>query len=174
MTGRHLDPLFSPDAPPPAAEHPFPGFGDDWEFPRRTKTPEPSTSAAPRGTKLLAARLPREVDSTNEARVRLDLLTILHACAPYISGLIIDMTHTSFIDSAGLRALRVVQTRADQLAAPLCVVAPDRHVRRLLRLVDITERIPMVDSMDAALCAFAPRPESAAAPHILDTLTLVK
>jgi len=99
----------------------------------------------------VAIRLPMRVDNANEARVRLDLLAILHAIAPHVSGLVLDMTHTSVIDSAGLRALRTVQGHADELEVALCVAAPREDVRRLLRLADIAGRIPVFASVGAAL-----------------------
>lgn len=118
---------------------------------------------APAGRRPLVARLPREVDAANEARVRLDLLAALHACAPYVSGLIIDMTHTRLIDSAGLRAHLVVQARAAELAVALCAAAPRQDVRRLLGLVDIAGRMPVFASVGEALTAWSPLPEPATA-----------
>lgn len=113
--------------------------------------------------KLLTARLPREVDAANEARVRLDLLGMFDAYAPHVSGLIVDMTGTRFIDSAGLRALLVVRARAAELGAALWIAAPSQEVRRFLSLVDIAGSIPVFDSVETALVAWSGRPEYAAA-----------
>jgi anti-anti-sigma factor len=110
----------------------------------------------------LAARLPREVDAANEARVRLDLLAMLDAFAADGSGLIIDMAQTRFIDSAGLRAVLVVRTRAAELGTRVCIAAPSQEVRRFLSLVDITGRIPVFDSVAEALSVWSPRLESVA------------
>lgn len=117
------------------------------------------TSPARAGSGPLTAALPRELDAANEARVRLDLLAMLDACAPHISGLIIDMTNTRFIDSSGLRAILTVRARAAELDAALCIAAPSPEVRRFLSLVDITGRIPVFDSVDDALTAWSLRPE---------------
>ena len=113
------------------------------------------------GRKLLTARLPREVDAANEARVRLDLLAMIDAYAPEVSGLIIDMANTRFIDSAGLRALLVVRARAVELEAALWIAAPNEDVRRFLSLVDIAGTIPVFDSVDTALVAWSARPDAA-------------
>ncbi|HEV2633581.1 MAG TPA: STAS domain-containing protein [Actinocrinis sp.] len=128
--------------------------GSHPEFPSAESA---GTSAT--GAQLLTARLPREVDAANEARVRLDLLAMLDAYAPQIGGLIIDMTTTKFIDSSGLRALLAIRDRAAELSAPLYIAAPSNEVRRFLSLVDITGRIPVFDTVDAALVACSARPE---------------
>ena len=113
------------------------------------------------GRKLLTARLPREVDAANEARVRLDLLAMIDAYAPQVSGLIVDMTHTRFIDSAGLRAILAVRAHAVELGAALWSAAPSPEARRFLSLVDIAGTIPVFDSVDIALVAWSARPGAA-------------
>ena len=75
---------------------------------------------------------------------------MLHASAPHINGLVIDMTRTNIIDSSGLQALRTVKVHADDLRVALCVAAPHQDVRRLLRLTDIARRIPVFPSAGAA------------------------
>jgi anti-sigma B factor antagonist len=108
----------------------------------------------------VTARLPVRVDKANEARVRLDLLAVLHASALHMSGLVLDMTRTTSIDSSGLRALRTVHGHADELGVEVCVAAPHDDVRRLLRLADIAGRIPVFTSVGAALTAWSPTPET--------------
>jgi anti-anti-sigma factor len=124
--------------------------------------PEPAPSPAQADHRLISARLPREVDAANQSRVSLDLLGALDAYAPQVSGLIIDMSQTKFIDSAGLRALLAVQARAAGLGTAVWLAAPSQEVRRFLSLVDITGRMPVFDSMDAAQTAWFELPEHAA------------
>jgi anti-anti-sigma factor len=112
----------------------------------------------------VAIRLPVRVDNANEARVRLDLLAILHAIAPHVSGLVLDMTRTSVIDSSGLRALRTVQGHADELEVAFCLAAPREDVRRLLRLADIAGRIPVFANVGAALTGWSANHPSALLP----------
>jgi anti-anti-sigma factor len=114
------------------------------------------------GHRPVTAALPRTVDATNEARVRLDLLAALCACTPHVRGLIIDMTRTRFIDSAGLRALLVVRSRAAELGVSLCLAAPRDDVLPLLGLVDIAGRVPVFASVDAALTAWSTPPDRVA------------
>jgi len=117
--------------------------------------------------KPFTARMPIEIDAAGQsAPVRLDLIAVVHADAPHITGLIIDMTRVEAVRAVQLRALRTMRAHADELGIALCVAAPLESVRRLLFLADITERTPVFPSISAALGACTqpveipePRPE---------------
>ena len=104
--------------------------------------------------KPFTARLPIEIDTAGQAApVRLNLIAVVHADAPHVTGLIIDMTRVEAVRAVQLRALRTMREHADELGIALCVAAPLESVRRLLYLADITERTPVFPSISAALGA---------------------
>jgi anti-anti-sigma regulatory factor len=103
--------------------------------------------------KPFTARLPIEIDTAGHAPVRLNLIAVVHADAPHVTGLIIDMTRVEFVRAVQLRALRTMREHAHELGIALCVAAPLESVRRLLHLADITERTPVFPSISAALGA---------------------
>jgi anti-anti-sigma regulatory factor len=128
----------------------------------------------------ITARLPVDIDTmdTDElARVRLDLIAVVHVDAHHVTGLIIDLTRTRVVGSAQLRALRTMHEHACDLGIALCVAAPIESVRRLIYLADITERTPVFPSVGDALGACFPlsqafdprRRERAGAPFAPDT-----
>jgi len=109
---------------------------------------------APAGRKPFTARLPIEIDAAGQAApVRLNLIAVVHADAPHVTGLIIDLTRIEVVRAVQLRALRTMREHADELGITLCVAAPLESVRRLLYLADITERTPVFPSISAALGA---------------------
>ena len=103
--------------------------------------------------KPFTARLPIEIDTAGHELVRLNLIAVVHADAPHVTGLIIDMTSIEFVRAVQLRALRTMREHADELGIALCVAAPLESVRRMLYLADITERTPVFPSISAALTA---------------------
>jgi anti-anti-sigma regulatory factor len=103
----------------------------------------------------VTARMSIEIPVAEEVCVRLELVAVLHAPASHISGLVIDLTHTEIVDSAGLCALRALRDHARELGIALCVATPGESVRRLLHLADITGRTPVFASMSAAVNALA-------------------
>jgi anti-anti-sigma regulatory factor len=106
--------------------------------------------------KPFTARLPIEIDTAGQATpVRLNLIAVVHADAPHVTGLIIDMTRVEVVRAVQLRALRTMREHADELGIALCVAAPLESVRRLLHLADIAERTPVFPSISAALGACA-------------------
>lgn len=77
--------------------------------------------------------LPPEIDAYNAPMIRDALFSVLDQG---VTGLIVDLTTTSFCDCAGLRAITRVRRRADVLHTPACVALPDKgSVRRVAELV---------------------------------------
>lgn len=63
------------------------------------------------------------------------------AAANADAGLVIDLSAVTFIDSAGLRAIIMIQQRADERGLPLSVVAPPAPLLELLDVTGLTERL---------------------------------
>jgi anti-sigma B factor antagonist len=94
--------------------------------------------------------VPGEVDVTNSDGLRDVLLDALNAGAP---ALVVDMTRTTFCDSAGITALARAARRAtaNESAMRLAVTAP--AVLRVLNLVGIDRLIDVYPSVPDALAS---------------------
>lgn len=93
---------------------------------------------------------PAEVDLTNADGLRDALLDALNGGAP---GLIVDMTMTTFCDSAGLAALARAARRAaaNESVMRLAVTAP--AVLRVLNIVGIDRLIDVYPSVREAVAS---------------------
>jgi anti-sigma B factor antagonist len=89
-----------------------------------------------------------EIDLTNAESLRDALLSALNAGAP---GLIVDLTATTFLDSAGVTALVRASRRASASGAALRLAATAPAVLRVLSLVGIDQLIPVYPSVVTAL-----------------------
>jgi anti-anti-sigma factor len=70
--------------------------------------------------------------------------------------LVIDLSECSFIDSTGIACVIRTFERAERARRAFALVASDFHVRRVLELVGVPERIPCFETMDEALRSVAP------------------
>lgn len=95
-------------------------------------------------------RLPAEVDITNADGLRESLLSVLNQGA---ASLIVDMTLTTFCDSAGITALSRAVRRAAASSAKIRVAAAAPTVLRVFTLVGIDRVIDIHPSAAAALAA---------------------
>jgi anti-sigma B factor antagonist len=89
--------------------------------------------------------MPGEIDVTNADRAEEALQAALSQPA---SVLIIDMTETTFCDSAGVQAIVAAHKHAAAIGKQLRLVAP--AVERILTLVGIDQMIPMYPTLEAA------------------------
>jgi anti-sigma B factor antagonist len=89
-----------------------------------------------------------EIDLTNAESLRDALLSALNAGAP---GLIVDLTATTFLDSAGVTALVRASRRASASGAALRLAVTAPAVLRVLSLVGIDQLIPVYPSVVTAL-----------------------
>ena len=89
-----------------------------------------------------------EIDLTNAESLRDALLSALNAGAP---GLIVDLTATTFLDSAGVTALVRASRRASASDAALALAVTAPAVLRVLNLVGIDQLIPVYPSVVTAL-----------------------
>jgi anti-anti-sigma factor len=62
----------------------------------------------------------------------------------------IDLTHTLFMDSAGLHLLLETRSRVRDLNRRLAIVCPPGSVRRLFEIAGVEEHLPVFDDRAAA------------------------
>jgi anti-sigma B factor antagonist len=91
-----------------------------------------------------------EVDITNAEGLRDQLLSALNAGA---LGLVVDMTATTFIDSAGVTALVRASRRSQASQATVRLAVTAASVMRVLNLVGIDQLIKVYPSVAAALAS---------------------
>jgi anti-sigma B factor antagonist len=97
---------------------------------------------------VAVVRTPAEVDVTNADEMREALLSVLNLGA---TAVIIDMTRTTFCDSAGVSALVRAPRRASASDARLRVAAQSATVLRLFALIGLTTVIDVHPDVAAAL-----------------------
>ena len=95
-------------------------------------------------------RMPAEIDLTNADQARAALLA---AAGQRPAVLIIDMSETSFCDSAGVQAIVIGYRQAAGTGTQFRLVTTE--VERILHLAGIGELMPIDRSLDAALAATA-------------------
>jgi len=91
-------------------------------------------------------RMPAEIDAANADEVRQALLA---AATPGTAILIIDMSGTTFCDSAGVHAIIAAYKQAAAVDTQLRLVAP--AVMRILTLVGVDQLVPLYPTLQAAL-----------------------
>lgn len=92
--------------------------------------------------------LPAEVDVNNADQIRQALLA---AAGSDIAVLTIDMSETTFCDSAGVHAIVAAHQQAAATGTELRLVAT--AVLSILTLVGVDQLIPIYPTLDAALTA---------------------
>jgi anti-sigma B factor antagonist len=92
--------------------------------------------------------LPAEVDVTNADEIRQALLA---AASHDVAVLIIDMSETTFCDSAGVQAIIAAHQQAAATGTELRLATT--AVLRILTLVGIDQLIPIYSTLQAALAA---------------------
>ena len=100
--------------------------------------------------------LPVEIDATNADAVREALLSVLNAGA---AGLVVDMTATTFCDSAGITALVRAARRADANGATMRLAVTAPPVLRVFNLIGIDRVIEIYPSADAARASLPELPD---------------
>jgi anti-sigma B factor antagonist len=106
-------------------------------------------------------RLPAEVDLTIADDVREALLSVLNQGA---RGLVVDMTATTFCDSAGITALVRACRRADANGATMRVAVSGPPVLRVFSLVGIDRLIDIHPTVDAARASLPDQEEDRPGP----------
>lgn len=96
------------------------------------------------------AGMPREVDLTSADALRDALLSVLNAGA---RGLVVDMTGTTFCDSAGITALTRAARRATANECTMRLAVTEPAVLRVLNLVGIDRLIDVYPSVREAVAS---------------------
>ena len=97
--------------------------------------------------------MPAEIDVANAEEVHRALVSAANLGAPV---LIVDMSGTTFCDSAGVQAIFAAHKQAAAADTQLRLVAPE--VMRILTLVGVGQLVPLYPTLEAAL-AGAPASE---------------
>lgn len=95
-----------------------------------------------------------DIDLSTVAGLRDRLLELADAGEP----LILDLDQVTFMDSAGLGALVAVARRAATHGTALHAVCSRPQTRKLLWMVGLDRRIPLSDTLDAALALVGAAP----------------
>jgi anti-anti-sigma factor len=103
------------------------------------------------GDDVVVARLSGEIDLSNAA----DVGETLSAAVPNTAlGLVIDLTATAYLDSSGVHLLFDLAERLQRRQQQLRVVVPEgAPVRRVLRIVELDESVPMTATVEEAVAA---------------------
>lgn len=97
---------------------------------------------------VAVVRMPDEVDATIADCMREALLSVLNQGA---SALVVDMTRTTFCDSAGVNALVRARRRADASDAEVRVATSAPALLRLFSLIGLQQLIAVHEDVAAAL-----------------------
>jgi anti-anti-sigma factor len=95
------------------------------------------------------ARVYEDIDAANAAGVQRELA---NALGPDASSLVIDLTETRYVDSAGIDMLLRLSDRLDHRRSKLVLVIPDAsQLKRLATIVGLPEAIAIHPCLSDAL-----------------------
>jgi anti-anti-sigma factor len=95
------------------------------------------------------AAIDGEIDLSNSAELE---VAISHAVGNEALGLVVDLTHVDYLDSAGVTLLFNLARRVSRRQQEFVVVTPgDAHVREILSLSGATEALALHDTLPDAL-----------------------
>jgi anti-anti-sigma factor len=98
---------------------------------------------------IVVARLDGELDMSNAAEVS---RAIAREATNDVLGLVLDLTRTEFIDSAGIRTVFELRTQLKNRGQEMrLVVPPGAAIAEALRLVGIPRSIGVSETPEAAL-----------------------
>ncbi|HEX3921331.1 MAG TPA: STAS domain-containing protein [Streptosporangiaceae bacterium] len=103
--------------------------------------------------------MPAEIDLTNADQV---CQALLAAVSPGVAVLVIDMSRTTFCDSAGVHAVISAYRHAATTGTQLRLVATT--VLRIFTIIGADEVIPLYPTLDEALADAAPAPAASGDP----------
>jgi anti-sigma B factor antagonist len=97
--------------------------------------------------------MPAEIDAVNAERIRQGLLSAVSLSAAVV---VIDMSGTTFCDSAGVQAIITAYRQAAANGTEFRLVAT--AVLRILTIVGIGELVPIYPTLEAALAGASSAP----------------
>ena len=109
------------------------------------------------GPSVVVVKLPDEMDITNAADVRDELLAALESGAPVV---IADMTGTTFTDTMGVRTLMLAHQHAVAKGAQFRLALPSRLVQRVLSAMGFDGYFSVYPTVAAAQAAGTTTPKS--------------
>jgi anti-sigma B factor antagonist len=99
------------------------------------------------------ARVAGDIDLSNAADVR---TALEDAADPDVSGLVVDLSETGYVDSSGVSLLvGLANDYAVRRRRVVVAARPGSAVRRVLDIVQIGQVAPVYDSADDALAGLA-------------------
>ena len=101
--------------------------------------------------------MPDEVDMANGSAIQEGLLAAL-AQRPAV--LVVDMTQTTFCDSAGVRAIMLTHRQAAAAGCQLRLVIGSPAVTRVFTIIGAGQLVPIHPDLAAALAAAPAAPDS--------------
>ena len=94
-------------------------------------------------------RLAGEIDFSNAAKLETD---ISEAIPNDVAGLVLDLSETHYLDSAGIRMLFELRERLEGRRQSLVAVVPDGSlIRPTLLITAVDQAVDLCDSVDDAL-----------------------
>jgi anti-sigma B factor antagonist len=99
--------------------------------------------------KTVVVEFPAEVDVNNAGRIRALLMSLVEESGAQV--VIVDMSGTTFCDSAGVTALATAYRKAVAQGADVKVVATTVPVLRIFELTGLDQILGVFSSMAAAL-----------------------
>jgi len=107
--------------------------------------------AVERHAEIQVVRIAGEVDISNAGKLEAD---ISDAVPNDAAGLVIDLSDTGFLDSAGIRMLfELGQRLGGRRQEVAVVVPPESLIRQSLVIVEVEQALPMHDTLDDAVDA---------------------
>jgi anti-sigma B factor antagonist len=111
---------------------------------------------------LPVVRVNEDIDAANAANVQQQLADAL---GPDASSLVIDLSETRYLDSAGIDMLLRLSDRLDHRRAKLVLVIPETsQLKRLAMIVGLPDAMAIHPTLPAALQEAANRPTQVASP----------
>lgn len=110
---------------------------------------------------LAVVTMPDEVDMANGTAIQEDLLGAL---AQRPSTLVVDMSQTTFCDSAGVRAIMLTHRQAATAGCQLRLVIGSPGVHRVFSIIGAGELVPVHGDLASALAAALPQPNGTVPP----------
>jgi anti-anti-sigma factor len=94
------------------------------------------------GVDDIVVRAPEALDRDHRAAFRLDALAEVEATSAGATGrrIVVDLSRTTRVDSAGLGALIMLQQRASELRHTVCLRGASEELRFLLVLTRLDDR----------------------------------
>ncbi|AXE87072.1 STAS domain protein [Streptomyces sp. Go-475] len=116
-----------------------------------TFLPNPTESRDLPGRVHLA--MPAEIDFCNAEELLPLVVSAVEARRDRLDVLVLDLTHTSFMDSQGVRLINDIRQRLRPGARVRLVARPEGVASRVLELTGLRRDVPVYDNLPEALAS---------------------